>query len=51
MLGRLKVCSETLDLLEAQGVEVHVLKTENAVREYNEARAEGPVDALIHSTC
>jgi hypothetical protein len=51
MLGRLKVCPETLGILEAQGVEVRVAKTEIAVREYNESRAREPVGALIHSTC
>jgi hypothetical protein len=51
MLGRLQVCPETLDILEAQGVQVRMLKTERAVREYNEFRMREPVGALIHSTC
>ena len=51
MLGRLKVCQETLDMLDAQGIEVRVLKTDDAVREYNEIRGREPVGALIHSTC
>jgi hypothetical protein len=51
MLGRLKVCRETLDMLERQAVEVRVRRTESAVRDYNVLRAQGPVGALIHSTC
>jgi hypothetical protein len=51
MLGRLGVCPETLDMLEAQGVEARVSRTEYAVREYNELREGEPVGALIHSTC
>jgi hypothetical protein len=51
MFGRLKVCPETLDILEAQSVEVRMLKTEDAVREYNEVRGQEAVGALIHSTC
>ena len=51
VLGRLKVCPETLELLEARHVTVQVLKTEGAVRQYNELRETGPVGALVHSTC
>jgi hypothetical protein len=51
MLGRLKVTSETLDMLESRKVRVHVLKSKEAVRVYNEVRETEPVGALIHSTC
>lgn len=49
--GRLQVCPETLQLLEDRGVTVHVLRTKEAVRIYNECREKGPAGALIHSTC
>lgn len=49
---RLRVSPETVSALEARGVVVHVLQTEEAVRRYNElAEEEEPVGALIHSTC
>ena len=51
VLGRLKICPETLSYLEAKGVTYHVARTEEAVRRYNELCAEGKVGALIHSTC
>ena len=51
MLGRLKVCPETLEMLEAREVEVHVLETEAAVRRYNDLRTQAPVGGLFHSTC
>ena len=51
MLGRLKVPPETLEALEEQGVNVHVSKTDDAVRTYNELRGEAPVGGLFHSTC
>lgn len=49
--GRLGVSSKTLRLLEEKGVEVHVLKTEEAVQRYNELSLNRPVGGLIHSTC
>lgn len=49
---RLHVKPETLDLLDAQGVEADVLQTERAVDRYNELQAAGtPVGGLFHSTC
>lgn len=48
---RLQVMDETLSLLEEQGISVHVLQTEEAVKVYNRLREEEPVGALIHSTC
>jgi len=49
---RLQVCPETLQTLEDQGIEVHVLQTEAAVERYNQLIDEGrAVGALIHSTC
>ena len=48
---RLQVMDETLSLLEGQGISVHVLQTEKAVKVYNRLREEEPVGALIHSTC
>ena len=51
MLGRLGVCPATLEMLETRGIAVHVAKTEEAVRLYDELREEHAVGALIHSTC
>lgn len=48
---RLQVMTETLQMLEDRGVNVHVLQTEKAVERYNELRETQPVGALIHSTC
>ena len=49
--GRLGVREETLRMLEERGVVAHVLLTEEAVRLYNDLRADERVGALIHSTC
>jgi hypothetical protein len=52
--GRLRIPPETLDLLAARGVPVHVLRTGAAVERYNELAAmpsRRAVGALIHSTC
>ena len=49
--GRLQVCPETLQLLKDRAITVHVLRTKEAVRVYNECREKGPVGGLIHSTC
>ncbi len=51
MLNRLGTCPETLALLEAWGIEVHVLPTRKAVTLYNRLSAHWKVGALIHSTC
>lgn len=48
---RLGVCAETLQALEARGIEVHVLPTERAVERYNELARERQVGGLFHSTC
>jgi hypothetical protein len=51
MLSCLRVTMDTLDLLARKGVRTHVLKTEDAVRRYNELRETEAVGALIHTTC
>lgn len=49
---RLRVCPETLQTLDAHGVQVFVEQTEIAVERYNRLVDEGQaVGALIHSTC
>ncbi|TCJ18860.1 hypothetical protein E0L93_04990 [Rubrobacter taiwanensis] len=49
--GRLRVMPETLELLARRGVRAHVLRTEEAVRLYNELRRKEPAGALVHTTC
>ena len=49
--GRLQVTPDTLQALSDRDVTVHVLRTREAVKVYNECREKGPVGALIHSTC
>ena len=51
ILERLRVCPETLAMLEDRGVAVHVLQTEQAVARYNELSRGAPVGGLFHSTC
>lgn len=51
MNGRLQVKDETLEFLEERGIPVHVERTENAVRLYNELRKERAMGGLFHSTC
>lgn len=51
MLGALRVPEETVAALADRGVEVHVERTKEAVRLYNELRENVPVGALVHSTC
>lgn len=51
MNERLQVMPETVQFLRSKGIEVHVLPTEEAIARYNELSADGPVGALIHSTC
>lgn len=49
---RLQTMPETLQLLEEQGVEVHLEETTAAVALYNRLAAENvPVGGLFHSTC
>jgi hypothetical protein len=51
MLGRLNIDLDTLLALSRKKVQVHILKTEDAVRRYNELRKTEKVGALIHTTC
>jgi hypothetical protein len=51
MLKRLKVCPETLELLEQRGVRSHVLATAEAVALFNERRAHERITGLFHTTC
>ncbi len=51
VFGRLGVCQETRNLLQERKVQVHVLKTREAVPLYNQLREKKQVGALIHSTC
>ncbi len=48
---RLQVRDDTLDYLDEQGVETHVLQTEEAVERYNQLRKDRKVGGLFHSTC
>ena len=47
----LETCSETLDLLRARGVAVHVEETRAAVALYNQLAEWHNVGGLFHSTC
>lgn len=51
ILERLQVCPETLQQLQAHGVAVEVLQTEQAVDAYNRLRERLPAGGLFHSTC
>ncbi|MEF8866526.1 MAG: Mth938-like domain-containing protein [Salinibacter sp.] len=52
MNQRLQVKPETLDRLDAAGVDVHVAPTDRAVEQYNELQAaDEAVAGLFHSTC
>jgi hypothetical protein len=51
MLGRLNIDMDTMLELRRRNVKAHILKTEDAVRRYNELRETEQVGALIHSTC
>lgn len=51
MLGALQVDHDTMLGLGRKGIKVHILKTEDAVRRYNELRKTELVGALIHTTC
>jgi len=51
MLGRLKVATGTIRLLEEEGIPFEVLPSRKAVAAYNELRGRVPAGALIHSTC
>lgn len=47
----LQVHPDTLELIKAQGLRVHVLETQDAVTLYNELIRTRRVGALLHSTC
>jgi len=49
--GRLEVSPEAMKLLEAREVAVHTMRTEGAVRLYNELRETMRVGGLFHTTC
>jgi hypothetical protein len=51
VLGQLKVMPETVMDLKARGITVHVLKTKQAVKKYNQLLEDQPVGILLHSTC
>jgi hypothetical protein len=51
MEERLQITPEAVRMLEDEGVEFHVLRTDDAVRLYNELRERRPVGGLFHSTC
>jgi len=52
MNERLGVMSETLQMLDEAGIEMHVLQTEKAVEQYNALQNDGRrVGGLFHSTC
>ncbi len=47
----LQTCPETLDLLRARGIAVHVEETRSAVALYNRLAESQNVGGLFHSTC
>lgn len=51
MYQRLRVDPRTLDFLEQRSVTVHVARTPEAVKIYNELVDKVPVGGLFHSTC
>ena len=52
MLLKLRTCEETVDLLKAKGIDVHIAETKEAAELYNELAAGGEaVGGLFHSTC
>lgn len=52
MNKRLQVKSDTLGMLDAAGIDTHVLQTKQAVARYNELQeADEAVGGLFHSTC
>ncbi len=51
VLGRLKLQKEVVEKLESDGIVVHILKTKEAVKLYNELFKTEKVGALIHTTC
>jgi hypothetical protein len=51
MLLRLQTCPETLQLLQDNGIRVHVEETKAAAEPYNRLAAAEMVGGLFHSTC
>ena len=51
VLGRLKVQPDTIAALEARGIQVHVKRTNAAVKLFEDLREREAVGALIHTTC
>ena len=51
VLGRLKVQKEVIEQLELESITVYILKTNKAVKLYNELLKTEKVGALIHTTC
>ncbi|MFC1771482.1 Mth938-like domain-containing protein [Candidatus Margulisiibacteriota bacterium] len=51
MYSRLQVCKETIELLQAKGIEYHILDTKAAVALYNSLVDTKAVGGLFHSTC
>ena len=48
---RLEVCSETVEVLAKNEIEVEILQTEDAVQRFNELRENIAAGGLFHSTC
>jgi hypothetical protein len=51
VLKCLRVCPETLAILNEKSIKVHVLQTEKAVELYNKLCKSKAVGGLFHSTC
>ena len=51
VFGRLKVSKVLIDKLVSDGITVHILKTNKAVKLYNELLKTEKVGALVHTTC
>jgi hypothetical protein len=51
MQERLRVCPESLQMLEERGISVHVEETRKAVAVYNDLARRERVGGLFHSTC
>ncbi|MCJ7801190.1 MAG: MTH938/NDUFAF3 family protein [Candidatus Marinimicrobia bacterium] len=51
VLGRLKTKKGLVKKLESAGLTIHILKTKEAIKLYNEIYKSELVGALIHTTC
>ena len=51
VIGRLKVQNEAIKKLELDGIIVHVLRTKETVKLYNNLIEDKRVGALMHTTC